>query len=128
MSRPRLHDDGYLTFLRTKPCCVCGRVGETEAAHIRIGFLALQKKPDDKDATPLCRDHHRQQHATNELLFWSHHRLNPFEIAERLYHDYGGTGGAPRKKRKTVKPRKPKHLRQKIRSRGFPKGKRKLRS
>lgn len=128
MSRPRLHDPGYLAFLRTKPCCICGRVGETEAAHIRIGFFAMQKKPDDKDATPLCRDHHRQQHSTNELLFWGHHRLNPFEIAERLYREYGGTGGKPRQKRKTTKPRKPPHLRAKIKSRGFPKTKRKLRS
>lgn len=118
MARPRLHDEGYLSFLRTKPCCICGRVGETEAAHIRIGFRALGKKPDDKDATPLCAEHHRQQHATNELLFWGHHRLNPFEIAALLYAEFGGDGGKPKAKRKP-KPRKPKHLRQKIASRGF---------
>lgn len=119
MARPRLHDDKFLAFLRTKPCCICGRVGETEAAHIRIGFRALGKKPDDKHATPLCADHHREQHGQNELAFWAVYRLNPFDIAERLYAEYGGTGGKPRLKRKTVKPRKPKHLRQKIQNRGF---------
>lgn len=125
MSRPRLHDDKYLAFLRTKPCCICGRVGTTEAAHIRIGFRALGKKPDDKHATPLCADHHRWQHATNELLFWGEHRLNPFDIAELLYAEYGGAGGKPKAKRKP-KPRKPKHLRQKIQSRGFPATKRRM--
>ena len=114
---PRLYDPGYLAFLRGKPCCICGKVGETEAAHIRIGLFAKSMKPHDKHATPLCRDHHRHQHTMNELLFWGHHHINPFEIAEQLYTEYGGTGGKPRAPRK-IKPRKPPHLRQKIQSRG----------
>lgn len=114
MSRPRLFDPGFLAFLRTKPCCICGKVGETEACHIRIGFGAMGKKPDDKDATPMCAEHHRQQHSMNELLFWGHYRLNAFEIAERLYAEYGGAGGKPRQKRDKIKPRKPKAQRAKI--------------
>lgn len=118
MSRPRLHDDGFLAFLRTKPCCICGRVGETEAAHIRIGFRAMQKKPDDRYALPLCAYHHRNQHRVNESAFWDQHGDDPFDIAARLYAEFGGDGGKPKAKRKP-KPRKPKHLRQKIASRGF---------
>lgn len=121
MSRPRLHDEKFLAFLRTKPCCICGRVGETEAAHIRIGFRALGKKPDDKDATPLCAEHHREQHSMNETIFWATAAtlpIDPFLTAERFYAEFGGTGGKPKAKRKP-KPRKPKHLRQKIASRGF---------
>jgi len=83
--------------------------------------MALGKKPDDRLATPLCRYHHRLQHSFNETIFWLDHGFDPFAIAERLYAEYGGTGGAPRVKRKKVKPRKPPHMRQKIRSRGFEK-------
>lgn len=127
MSRPRLHDDGYLAFLRTKPCCICGRENETEACHIRIGFLALNKKPDDRFAVPMCSMHHRHQHGMNEADFWDDYVfvLAPFEIAAKLYEEYGGMGGRPRK-RKAIKPRKPKAQRAKIRSRGFPKAKRRM--
>lgn len=122
MSRPRLHDPGFLAFLRTQPCCCgCGRAAPSEAAHVRLGFRALGKKPDDRFAVPLYAWCHRglgQQH-DGEAKFWASRGLDPFEIAARLYAEYGGTGGAPRLKRKTVKPRKPKHLRQKIQNRGF---------
>ncbi len=123
VSRPRLHDDGFLQYLRKHPCCICrnGRVDGIEAAHIRIGFRALGKKPDDRFATPLCTYHHRLQHNMNEEQFWREYGEDPFAIAERLYAEYGGTGGKPRVKRKTVKPRKPKEQRAKIRSRGFQK-------
>ncbi len=121
VSRPRLHDDGYLRFLRTKPCCICGKVGDTEAAHIRIGFRTLGKKPDDRFATPLCRQCHREQHGQNETAFWMRYCGDPWAIAERMYAEYGGIGGKPRVKRKMVKPRKPKEQRAKIRSRGFQK-------
>lgn len=118
--RPRLHDDKFLAFLRTRACCVCGKEGETQACHIRIGFLAMQKKPDDRYAVPMCAKHHAEQHSMNEEAFYERHEIEPFWIAHRLYWtEFGGTGGAPRLKRKTVKPRKPKHLRQKIQNRGF---------
>lgn len=120
VSRPRLHDDGYLAFLRTKPCCLCGTTGDTEACHIRIGFRALGKKPDDRFAVPMCSTHHREQHSMNESEFWASYRRDPFAIATTCYEFYGGDGGKPRK-RKAVKPRKPKEQRAKIRSRGFPK-------
>lgn len=116
MARPRLHDEKFLAFLRTKPCCVCGKEGETQACHIRIGFLAMQKKPDDRYAVPMCAWHHAEQHGMNEVAFWG--ARDPFAIAERLYAEHGGDGGRPKAKRKP-KPRKPKHMRQKIQNRGF---------
>jgi len=128
VSRPRLHDDKFLAFLRTKPCCVCGKEGETQACHIRIGFRALQKKPDDQRALPMCAKHHTEQHGMNEERFYESHGIEPFWVAHRLYWiEFGGDGGRPRQKRKTVKPRKPKSQRQKIRSRGFPKKERSCR-
>lgn len=87
----------------------------------------MAKKPDDRFCVPLNAWCHRgpgQQH-DGEERFWRLKGLDPFAIAERLYAEYGGDGGHPKQKRKTVKPRKPKHLRQKIPSRKFPKNPRK---
>ena len=118
MPRPRLHDDGFLAFLRKLPCaCGCGRPSPSDPAHIRIGFFAMQKKPDDRFAVPLNRWCHDLQHG-NEKEFWQSRGMDPFEIAARLYAEYGGTGGKPKKKR-APKPRKPKAQRSKIKSRGF---------
>lgn len=110
---PRLYDNGFLRFLRSKPCCICWTVGETEAAHIRIGLFAGQMKPHDKHATPLCAWHHCRQHSMNEENFWEEVGLDPFDVAATMYAEYGGTGGKPRAPRK-LKPRKPKHQRAKI--------------
>src|SRR5436189_268351 len=61
MSRHRLHDDGFLAYLRTLPCCCgCNRAAPSEAAHIRIGFFAMGKKPDDCNAVPLNAWCHRK--------------------------------------------------------------------
>jgi len=113
---PRLYDAGFLKFLKQKPCCICGKVGETEAAHIRIGLFAGQMKPHDKYATPLCIWHHRRQHTMNEENFWEEVGFDPFDVAEKLYAEYDGDGGKPRASRK-VRPRKPKHQRAKIKGR-----------
>lgn len=126
MSRPRLHDDGFLAYLRARPCCCgCNRAPPSEAAHIRLGFFAMGKKPDDRDAVPLNAWCHRlapdSQHA-NEREFWERRGVNPREIAASYYMAYGGSGGKPKVKRTKTKPRKPKNERQKIPSRPFPKG------
>lgn len=102
MSRPRLRDGGFLRFLRARSCAVCGRAPPCEAAHIRIGFFAMGKKPDDKHATPLCQTCHREQHNMNESEFWKERGLDPFMIAKKLYEEYGGRGGSPLKKKKRV--------------------------
>lgn len=127
---PRLLDSGFLAFLRTKPCCCgCNRAPRSEAAHIRLGLFAKGMKPHDRHAVPLNRWCHRDgpdnQHE-NENLFWEKRNLDPFEIAAKLYAEYGGTGGTPRKPRTTIKPRLPKEQRAKIQSRGFGPQKRKF--
>lgn len=138
--RPRLLDPGYLKFLRGKSCCACGRGAPSEAAHIRMTALAIDKpitgmgrKPDDKYAVPLCAWCHRespesQHNVGDETTFWAWFEVCPLELAARLYDEYGGTGGKPRKARTTIKPRLPKEQRQKIQSRGFGQQKRKFRN
>lgn len=109
--QPRLHDDGYLEFLRLKPCCVCGSRIRVEAAHLRHGLTGMGRKPDDRLAVPLCAWCHREgpnaQHKMNEMVFWSLAMIDPFSIASFLYKEYGGTGGKAKGPRK-IKVRKPK--------------------
>lgn len=128
--QPRLIDNGYLKFLRTKPCVTCNRAPPSEAAHIRIGLFAAGMKPHDKHALSLCdwchRDGPEAQHKMNESEFWAMWELDPFDIAAKFYAEYGGTGGEPRKRRSTIKPRLPKERRQKIQGRGFGSQKRKF--
>lgn len=116
---PRLYDPGYLAFLRTKRCCTCGAHPPVQAAHIRIGLFAKGMKPHDKNAVPLCQwchlDGPEAQHKMNEAAFWKMWEIEPFAIAAKLYAEYGGTGGKPRK-RTTIKPRLPPSKRTKIRS------------
>ena len=90
--RARLRDDKHLAFIRTLPCCACLNDGPSEAAHIRSGCLAIDKretgmgeKPDDKWTLPLCWQCHREQHSMNERDFWEEQKVNPFTLAQQLY-------------------------------------------
>jgi hypothetical protein len=77
MRQPRQHSDRHLEFVRGLPCLRCLDDTSTEAAHLRLSDPRVGKrqvgtgeKPDDKWTLPLCGRHHREQHATNERLFW----------------------------------------------------------
>ncbi len=97
--RGRVRDNGYLAWLRRQPCVIANGhcSGHIDAAHIRTpkpGEMptGLQRKPDDRRATSLCRSHHSHQHSMNELAFWRMFGLDPFEVAERLYAEYLAEG------------------------------------
>jgi hypothetical protein len=122
--QPRLVDPSYLAWLRKLPCCACGRQ-PSEAAHLRMGNLAIDKrptgmgeKPSDFWATPLCswchRDDPQSQHNIGEKDFWVRLGIDPFALAIKLYAEYGGTGGTVRRPRKANFPKG-----RKIQSRGF---------
>lgn len=125
--QPRLHDPKFLAWLRTKPCaCGCGRSAPSEAAHLRSAALeygkshtGMQEKPSDFWAVPLAALCHRLQHHVGETKFWTERGINPFDLAIRLYREYGGRGGRVKRKRTTIKPRLPKEQRRKIQRRGF---------
>lgn len=125
--QPRLHDRGFLAYLRKQRCCCCYGHPPVEAAHIRMGspsrgksMTGMQEKPSDKWAVPLCDLCHRLSnysvHGMGEAAFWKSEGMDPFVIAEFNYRSYGGTGGKPAPTPK-IKPRKPRHLRAKIQSR-----------
>lgn len=92
--QPRRKDGAYLLFLKLLSCPICGKK-PVDPAHLRAGNRLLGKravgvgeKPDDAWANPLCRKHHDEQHATNELEFWRSHAINPFQFALALHAAY----------------------------------------
>lgn len=155
--QPRVRDKGFLAFVRTKPCCICGATGRTQAAHIRYGDPArgesstgMAQKPNDRRAVPMCgpllgamppiKGCHFEQHGQNERAFWERKGLDPFVIAARLSAEYGAsrpeTGRGERKLRRPRKAearqkrataRRQPGPKRKIQSRGFDKGHRPFR-
>ncbi len=90
--RERVKDRDHLKFVASLPCVVCGRHGDTQAAHIRFGWaragkreVGLQEKPDDRWAVPLCTSCHIKQHDTNEKVYWSKKHMSPIFIALALW-------------------------------------------
>jgi hypothetical protein len=77
IKQPRQHAPKHLDFIRQLPCLCCGDNTSTEAAHLRLSDPRVGKrpvgtgeKPDDKWTLPLCGRCHREQHKTNERVFW----------------------------------------------------------
>jgi len=76
----------HLTFVRQLPCVVCGRAAPSEAAHFRSGSDGgAGMKPSDRYTLSLCRDCHALQHQFGELTFWSTIRIDPLNVAFRLW-------------------------------------------
>jgi hypothetical protein len=76
----------HLTFLRQLPCTVCGKAAPSEAAHVRSrcdGGAGI--KPSDRYALSLCTSCHALQHEFGELRFWSTLRIDPLDVALRLW-------------------------------------------
>lgn len=90
--QPREKANGYLQALRRVPCTICGAL-PSDAAHLRFTNMAVGRrnpgmgmKSHDRFATPLCREHHTEQHAAgNEAAWWAAHRMDPDALAAGLY-------------------------------------------
>lgn len=126
--QPRQHCPGYLRWLRLQPCaCGCGRPAPSDAAHLRTGVTGMGRKPDDMRAIPLNRSCHRRQHAFGDEARWfaMHGIDRPLLLADRHYAQYRRENPAApppyTRKLRSIKDRKPREQRQKIKSRGFPK-------
>ncbi len=91
---PEDKNPGYLRFIRSLPCIVCGTF-PCEAAHVRMNnpetgkFQALGQKPPDSCTVPLCARHHREsagaQHVVGERQFWQRMRIDPDRLAAALW-------------------------------------------
>jgi hypothetical protein len=76
----------HLAFVRQLPCVVCGQAAPSEAAHVRSGSDAgAGMKPSDRYSLPLCTECHALQHRFGELRFWSVLRIDPLNVAFRLW-------------------------------------------
>jgi hypothetical protein len=81
--RRRVH---HLAFIRLLPCAACGKAAPSEAAHVRTGTDGgVGMKPADRYAIPLCTTCHAKQHRLGELTFWSALRIDPVNVALRLW-------------------------------------------
>jgi hypothetical protein len=76
----------HLAFVRQLPCVVCGKAAPSEAAHVRSGSDGgAGIKPSDRYSVSLCTDCHALQHQFGEMTFWSVLRLDPLNVALRLW-------------------------------------------
>ena len=76
----------HSAFVRQLPCVACGKAAPSEAAHVRTGTDGgVGMKPGDRYALPLCASCHAKQHRIGELTFWSALRIDPLNVALRLW-------------------------------------------
>jgi len=76
----------HLAFVRQLSCVACGRAAPSDAAHVRTGTDGgVGMKPGDRYAVPLCTTCHAKQHRIGELAFWSALRIDPLNVALRLW-------------------------------------------
>jgi hypothetical protein len=76
----------HLSFIRQLPCVACGRAAPSEPAHVRTGTDGgVAIKPGDRYAVPLCAACHAKQHRVGELSFWCALRVDPLNVAFRLW-------------------------------------------
>lgn len=67
-------DSGYLNYVRTLPCVVCG--GRAEPHHVEGGGVAL--KGSDYLTIPLCRKHHDAYHSEGKVGFQQANHVDVF--------------------------------------------------
>jgi hypothetical protein len=76
----------HLIFVRQLPCVACGKAAPSDAAHVRTGTDGgVGRKPGDRYTVPLCTACHAKQHRIGELTFWSALRIDPLNVALRLW-------------------------------------------
>src|SRR6202045_5152135 len=75
-----------LAFVRQLACVACGKAAPPEAAHVRSGADGgAGMKPSDRYSVSLCTSCHALQHEFGELTFWSALRIDPLNVAFRLW-------------------------------------------
>src|ERR1700719_876313 len=76
----------HLAFVRQLSCVACGKAAPSEAAHVRSGTDGgAGTKPSDRYSISLCTSCHELQHRFGELRFWSVLRIDPLNVALRLW-------------------------------------------
>ena len=85
-------DPRYLAWLRTQACIICHIVRYIEAAH--VGARGLGQKCSDREAVPLCQEHHRTGAHAHHVLgkgFWAFHHVDRQVVIAVLIARYEGS-------------------------------------
>ena len=74
---------GFMQWIKTFACLICGTRRKVDAAH--TGEHAGWRKADDRTCLPLCHIAHHQYgplsiHKLGRARFWEFHGLNPHEL------------------------------------------------
>lgn len=84
----RIRDRNHLKFVSNQLCLKCAR-WPSDAHHVTFAQpRAMGMKVSDEFVVPLCRLHHREvHHARNELAWWRDLKIDPIEVANRLWQE-----------------------------------------
>lgn len=82
----RIRDRAHLKFVTNQLCLKCAR-WPSDAHHVQFAQpRAMGMKVSDEFVVPLCRLHHREvHHARNELAWWRDLKIEPLEVAQKLW-------------------------------------------
>ena len=94
--QPRVRRGIYVDQIRMLPCLISGITDRSEAAHVRYGDPAHDKrptgmgeKPDDRWCVPLSAHWHRlcdnAQHRHNERNWWKAFDIDPLKVCIELW-------------------------------------------
>jgi len=75
----------HLKWVAGFPCVIC-KNPEVQVCHIRSlpdGNVGMSLR-NDAFVTPMCYNHHREQHSIKEKNFWAKYKLNPIYISYKL--------------------------------------------
>jgi|GEM_PF-2466495 hypothetical protein len=86
-------DENYKAWIRTFPCCACGAVGRSEAAHTGSDG-GMSMKASDYSCVPLCSDCHTQApgayHRVGRRAFEHRHGLSFMRIVTQMNFEWCG--------------------------------------
>lgn len=82
-----IRSGSHRRFISKLPCCISGIERQTQAAHIRSGWLGMGIKPSDELCIPLSWKLHAKQHQQSEKKFWEPYGgvERAKELAKELY-------------------------------------------
>lgn len=73
-------DEEYTAWIRTLPCCACGKPAD-DAHHVRFaGQGSTSMKPSDYQTIPVCRGDHSFYHNHGRPAFEREFGLNLYQV------------------------------------------------
>lgn len=94
----RIRNPEHLKFIRTLPCCVCGKDIGCDPHHENEPMQGSKSiKVGDNQVVPLCHYHHTLRHNIGRVGFWGD--KDPIILANSLYRCFIGYGIWERRER-----------------------------